>query len=164
MTPDGLIRSLLGDRRAREYVLSLPPGEFEEHLEALEIKSFVVTDDNPELYRLAGMGFYPVVYLEHRVAFESDVPREDVLKSLDYLRRQEVQIPPPRTVVSYLNEEQFRMLSMHIRIMCLARSEPEVKRIAPKRARVVYDCRIGEHWVEIYFSTKAIPAAERMSA
>lgn len=162
MSPDALVRSLLGDRRASEYIFSLQPGEFEELLEAYGIPKIIADGDDPEVYRLAGMGYFPVIYLEYRVSFETDVPEVDVLHCLEHARQNE--IPPPRMVVGFLNQEQCTLLRTSIRLMCIARSEPIVKRIAPKRARVVYECRAGEQWVEIYFSKQPIPALQRMSA
>jgi len=162
VSPETLIRSLLGERRASEYYFSLPTGEFEEHLKALDINPIDVLDDNPELYRLAGIGHCPVVYLEYAVSFETDVPTCDVLHCIEHVRREE--IPRPRVVVAYLNARQVRGLGIAIRFMCIARDEPVVKRVAPKRARVVYECRQGERWVEIYFSKQAIPHLTLMTA
>lgn len=162
MSPEDLVRSLLGDRRASEYIFSLPSGEFEEHLEAYGIPKLVVDSDDTEIYRLAGMGYFPVVYLEYGVSFETDVPETDVLHCLDHARQS--RIPPPRMVVGFSSAEQCMLLRTAIRFMCLARREPIVKRIAPKRARVVYECRAGERWVEIYLSKQPIPEIQRLSA
>jgi len=157
-----LTAALLADRRASHYILSLPKGEFEEHLKALGIQHEIVQGDDPQLYRLVGRGYYPVVYTEYGVVFETDVPSSDVAGCLECAR--ENPIPPPRIVVAYLTEPQCMLLRRSIQFMCLARSEPQVKRVAPKRARVTYDCRVGEHWVEIHFSRQVIPAEQRMSA
>lgn len=159
MSPEALIQSLLGNRRASEYVFSLPPGEFEEHLKALRIQTFVANGDDPGAYQSAGRGFVPVVYLEYDVAFETNVPQKDVLLCLNLLKRSP--IPPPRMVIAFLHHKQAHMLAFAIRIMCLTRNDPKVKRIARRRARAVYDCRVGERWVEVHLSKKPIPTAER---
>ena len=158
MSPEALIQSLLGNRRATEYVFSLPPGEFEEHLKEMDIPTFLASDEDPEKYRLAGKGYIPVIYLEYGVAFTSRVPQTDVLFCLSFIRMNP--IPPPRMVIAFLHQKQSRMFTLAMRFMCLTR-EQQVKRTAPKRARAIYDCHKDERWVEVYLSKKPIPAEEQ---
>lgn len=161
MTAEALVQTLFGTRLASKYVFSLPPGEFEQYLESHRIPSFVASEDDPETYRLAGVGHHPIVYLEHRVAFESDVPQRDVLFCLELVRRNP--LPPPKALVAFVNERQSRALRRNIRLMCIARTEPKKEQVTAHLSRFIYDCRAGERWVEIYFAKEPIPVLGQLS-
>ncbi len=161
MSAETLVQALLGARRASQYIFSLSSGEFEQYLESHTIPSFIASGDSSDVYLNAAVGLHPIIYLEHGVSFESDVPEKDVLFCLDLVRRNA--LPSPKVLVAFADERQCRALRRSIRMMCIARAEPSKVLLTPNFTRFVYDCRAGERWVEIYFAKEPIPTSSQMS-